>query len=127
MIADFVIQNKTKALEIMKQWNPQWKPQYFKTRYSEAELLVIEKCFATTKVFLCDFHREQAWERWVKDRLSSYFSCLERVLIQQNVHKAVDQAQPSSELDTNSLEQPKSPSPYQLAVIDLKCLEDVRM
>ena len=35
--------------------------------YSEAELLAIETCFPSTKVFLCDFHREQAWERWVKD------------------------------------------------------------
>ena len=35
--------------------------------YSEAELLAIEKCFPTTRVFLCDFHREQAWERWTKD------------------------------------------------------------
>ena len=35
--------------------------------YSEAELLAIEKCFPGTKVFLCDFHREQAWKRWVKD------------------------------------------------------------
>ena len=39
----------------MKQWNPQWKPKYFMTNYSEAELLAIEKCFATMKVFLCDF------------------------------------------------------------------------
>ena len=38
--------------------------------YSEAELLAIEKCFPGTKVFLCNFHREQTWEKWVKDGLT---------------------------------------------------------
>ena len=37
------------------------------TDYSEAELVVLEEVFPTTTVYLCDFHREQAWERWVKD------------------------------------------------------------
>ena len=37
------------------------------TDYSEAELLAIEHAFPEAKAFLCDFHREQAWERWVKD------------------------------------------------------------
>ena len=55
------------ALEILKQWNPKWKPKYFMSDYSEAELLALEKCFTTTKVFLCDFHREQVRKRWVKD------------------------------------------------------------
>ena len=34
--------------------------------YSDAELGAIEQVFPHCKVFLCDFHREQAWERWVK-------------------------------------------------------------
>ena len=72
VVAEFVTQDETaekiqEALEVIKKWNPQWNPKYFMTDYSEAELLAIEKCFANTKVFLCDFHREQAWERWVKD------------------------------------------------------------
>ena len=37
------------------------------TDYSEAELVALEEVFPTTTVYLCDFHREQAWERWVKD------------------------------------------------------------
>lgn len=35
--------------------------------YSEAELLALETSFPSVKVYLCDFHREQAWERWVKN------------------------------------------------------------
>ena len=26
----------------------------------------IEETFSETKVYICDFHREQAWERWCK-------------------------------------------------------------
>ena len=28
----------------------------------------INKLFPKTQLYLCEFHREQAWERWVKDR-----------------------------------------------------------
>ena len=35
--------------------------------YSEAEILAIESAFPGSHVYLCDFHREQSWERWVKD------------------------------------------------------------
>lgn len=68
VVAEFVIQEETaekieESLKILKDWNPNWQPKY----YSEAELLAIKNCFPATKVFLCDFHREQAWERWCKD------------------------------------------------------------
>ena len=32
-----------------------------------AEISALECCFPDTIVYLCDFHHEQAWERWVKD------------------------------------------------------------
>ena len=35
--------------------------------YSDAEIYALECCFPDTIVYLCDFHREQALERWVKD------------------------------------------------------------
>lgn len=38
------------------------------TDYSDAEIAAIEQAFANCKTYLCDFHREQCWERWVKDR-----------------------------------------------------------
>ena len=52
---------------MLKEWNPKWQPKYFMSDYSEAELLAIESCFPSARVYLCDFHREQAWERWCKD------------------------------------------------------------
>ena len=72
-VADFVVQYETteqiaEALKIVSLWNPEWKPPYFMTDYSKAEIGAIRDVFPSCKVYLCDFHREQAWERWVKDR-----------------------------------------------------------
>ena len=55
------------ALQIIKDWNPNYSPKFFMSDYSEAEMLAVEKVFPDTKVYLCDFHREQSWERWVKN------------------------------------------------------------
>lgn len=38
------------------------------TDYSEAEIGALEQSFPGTTLYLCDFHREQAWERWVRDK-----------------------------------------------------------
>lgn len=35
--------------------------------FSEAEMLAIKSSFPKTELYICDFHREQAWECWVKD------------------------------------------------------------
>ena len=72
VVAEFIVQEETaekigEALEIIRQWNPTWNPAFCMTDYSEAELLAIERVLPNTKCFLCDFHREQAWERWVRN------------------------------------------------------------
>ena len=70
--AEFLVHSETneqieEALNILKQWNPLWSPVYFMCDYSEAEILAIETAFPCATVYLCDFHREQCWERWVKN------------------------------------------------------------
>ena len=72
-VADFVLQCETtiaisEALNILSSWNPTWQPPYFMTDFSEAEIEAIQTTFPRCKIYLCDFHREQAWERWVKDK-----------------------------------------------------------
>ena len=73
IVAEFIIQSEEheqiqEALEILKTWNPEWCPLYFMCDYSEAELLALEGAFTGITVYLCDFHREQCWERWVKSK-----------------------------------------------------------
>lgn len=70
--AEFIIQTESseqieEALNVVKSWNPSWSPTYFMSDYSEAEILALESAFPNTHVYLCDFHREQSWERWTKD------------------------------------------------------------
>ena len=70
--AEFIVQTETneqieEALHILKSWNPDWSPRYFVSDYSEAEILAIESAFPGSHVYLCDFHCEQRWERWIKD------------------------------------------------------------
>jgi len=72
VVAEFIVQSESardieEALKILIVWNPEWNPNYFMTDFSEAEILALETSFPNTNVYLCDFHREQAWERWVKD------------------------------------------------------------
>lgn len=70
--AEFIVQSETsedteEALGILKEWNPEWKPSFFMCDYSEAEIGALESAFPTSTVYICDFHREQSWGRWVKD------------------------------------------------------------
>ena len=70
VVAEFVIQHEqaediTEALQTLKLWNPTWCPAFFMTDYSDAEMLAIKKVFPSTTHYLCDFHQEQSWERWV--------------------------------------------------------------
>ena len=69
----FIIQSETKdeifeALPVLKLWNQDWEPKFFLTDYSVAEIAAINKLFHMTQAYMCEFHREQAGERWVKDR-----------------------------------------------------------
>ena len=61
VVAEFIIQSETapqisEALKVLTQWNPSWKPAFFMTDYSDAEMTAIEKVFPECKTYLCDFH-----------------------------------------------------------------------
>ena len=72
VVAEFILESEStesisEALHILHCWNPEWNPKFWMCDYSDAEISALECCFPDTIVYLCDFHREQAWERWVKD------------------------------------------------------------
>ena len=72
-VAGFVVQSETseqitEAIKVIASWNPEWNPPYFMTDFSDAEIIAIKSVFSQCKVYLCDFHREQCWERWIKER-----------------------------------------------------------
>jgi len=72
VVAEFIVQSESadnieEALQKLKSWNPDWNPRFFMSDYSEAELATVQHVFPSTKVYLCDFHCEQAWVRWCRD------------------------------------------------------------
>ena len=67
VVAEFIIssdsaQGIAEVLLMIKDWNPEWILAYFMTDYSEAEFISIEQIFPCAVSYICDFHREQAWE-----------------------------------------------------------------
>jgi hypothetical protein len=71
--AQFIVQSESverisEALSVLKEWNSNWNPPHFLCDFSDAEFSALQLAFPSTTVYGCDFHREQAWTRWVKDR-----------------------------------------------------------
>ncbi|XP_065664303.1 uncharacterized protein LOC136086019 isoform X3 [Hydra vulgaris] len=70
VIATFVIENETKrsiteALNIIKHWNTSFNPAFCMTDYCNEEIESLQSIFPACRVIICDFHREQAWDRWL--------------------------------------------------------------
>ncbi|XP_077528080.1 uncharacterized protein LOC144139664 [Haemaphysalis longicornis] len=67
----FIVQFETsfciaEALNIFKQWGNNFSPQYWMVDYSNAEISAIRQVFVNSRVTICDFHRIQAWQRWLR-------------------------------------------------------------
>ena len=69
----------TKALETVKEWNPDISPKYGMVDFDTGEILALEKVFSGIEIFLCDFHREQSWQRWVNKKSNGVFMIAEEV------------------------------------------------
>ena len=73
VVAQFIVQSESvecisEALNVLKEWNSNWNPPFFLCDFSDAEFSALKQAFPSTTVYGCDFHREQAWTRWVQDR-----------------------------------------------------------
>ena len=71
VVAELITQSETaehimEVLLILKSRNLVWQQKFFMSEYLEAEHNVLEQAIPRS-LFLCDFHKEQCWERWVHD------------------------------------------------------------
>ena len=46
------------------EWNPNVKPKYGIVDFDTTEIISMEAVFPEKDIFLCDFYREQSWNRW---------------------------------------------------------------
>lgn len=73
IVGVFIVQFETSecisaALKIFRSWCPSFNPEYWMINYSQAEMNAINSTFPRGKIALCDFHREQAWDRWLRKK-----------------------------------------------------------
>ena len=85
VVAEFICENENaesiaEALRIIKSWNVGWNPIYFMVDYSLAEINAIGEVFPNAAVYICDFHRKQAWNRWVRSSKNNLNSKEQQVL-----------------------------------------------
>ena len=85
IVGSFVCENEAtdsiqEAIQILSDWNREWKPSFFMTDFDEKEINALERVFPECKVYLCDFHREQAWTRWVSKKEHKVYHVKEEVL-----------------------------------------------
>ncbi|KAI4826636.1 hypothetical protein KUCAC02_030074 [Chaenocephalus aceratus] len=82
IVGVFVTQSEStsdikEALQVFKDWNPDWKPSHFMVDFCEADICALEEVFNDSKVILCDFPREKAWTNtnWLtNERLRKWFN-----------------------------------------------------
>ena len=46
-------------------WNPEVLPKYAFVDFDERKIVSLESIYPNIEVYLCHFHREQTWNRWV--------------------------------------------------------------
>nr|XP_047131654.1 uncharacterized protein LOC124810593 isoform X2 [Hydra vulgaris]XP_047142244.1 uncharacterized protein LOC124816635 [Hydra vulgaris] len=116
IVAIFVCEHETteaitEALMCIKEWNPSFQPKFFCTDYSNEEINSLESVFPGCKVFICDFHREQAWERWlskttngcsmIKDDIKVRLRDIAHAKTVEGCQKAVENLEESLEWQNN--------------------------
>lgn len=77
------------------------------TDFCEREIVAIEETFSESFVFLCDFHREQSWTRWVSKTDNGVGESKDKVLamLRRCAHScSEDQFEVALESLTNSVE-----------------------
>ncbi|KAH8025013.1 hypothetical protein HPB51_002427 [Rhipicephalus microplus] len=92
----FVIQFETahciaEALDVFKQWCDNWFPQYWMVDYSKAEISAIKQVFPESQISICDFHRLQAWQRWLRRKENNISDPDEALRLMKHVASASNQ------------------------------------
>ena len=76
------------GLQILKLWNPQWKPKFFMTDKSSQELEAVAAVHPTCIRYICDIHRGQAFERWVNQAANGVTPTTRNLVLDSMKHLA---------------------------------------
>ena len=86
VVGVMVLQEETtamiqKGLQVFRDINPDIHPKYAIVDFDEKEIAALENVFSGIFVFLCDFHREQAWHRWISKSENGVTNIAEQVKV----------------------------------------------
>ena len=56
-----------KGLQIIRDWNPTVTTKFGMADVEEKEINALKVLFPDIDMFICSFHREQAWTRWTNN------------------------------------------------------------
>ena len=68
------------ALQVLLSWNPTWEPPYFMIDFSKIELNAVQSVFPHATIYICEFHCEQAWSRWIRSGMFVYL-CMQAIIM----------------------------------------------
>lgn len=99
IVGSFIVMNETteaiaEALSMFRSWNPNWNPPVVMCGLPEEEMAAAEQVFTNSRVLICDYQREQAWDHWLTGQYSESFgtvlshSCLENVTILASAYQS---------------------------------------
>ncbi|KAK3853445.1 hypothetical protein Pcinc_040010 [Petrolisthes cinctipes] len=85
VVASFIVMNDTteaitEALTICRSWNSNWNPSVIMCGLTEAEMTAVEQVFTHSRILVCDYQREQAWDNWLTDKKNNMTTTREQVL-----------------------------------------------
>ncbi|KAL3210506.1 hypothetical protein MRX96_037078 [Rhipicephalus microplus] len=80
-----------KIRDVFKQWCDNWSPQYWMVDYSKAEISAIKQVFPQSQISICDFHRLQAWQRWLRRKENNISNPDEALRLMKHVASASNQ------------------------------------
>ncbi|KAL3204122.1 hypothetical protein MRX96_001103 [Rhipicephalus microplus] len=81
----------TEAFDVSKQWCDNWSPQYWMVDYSKAQISAIKQVFPESQISICDFHRLQAWQRWLRRKENNISNPDEALRLMKHVASASNQ------------------------------------
>ncbi|XP_063223597.1 uncharacterized protein LOC134531708 isoform X2 [Bacillus rossius redtenbacheri] len=103
VVGTFVVQSESttlikEALNIFKEWLPEWQPEFWVTDSNDIEIIAVETTFHGSTVYLDAFHREQAWLSWVRESGNVTPGDEEKIL---SMWRTIAASTDESEIDSN--------------------------
>lgn len=72
-ISIFIVQFETQtciseAPSVLRKWCPNFQLRYWMVDYCNVKINALHETYPESKVVLCNFHKGQAWDKWMRKK-----------------------------------------------------------